>query len=70
MLYLKRPRRRRHILAHNHRSGVAKPSHADEAITRRLRESLSLVDIKVLDHIIVANLRPCGRPSYSISKCI
>jgi DNA repair protein RadC len=42
------------ILAHNHPSGVAEPSQADELITRRLREALALVDIRVLDHIIVA----------------
>ena len=42
------------ILAHPHPSGVAKPSQADEFITRRLKEALGLVDIGVLDHIIVA----------------
>jgi len=42
------------ILAHNHPSNVAEPSHADEFITRRLREALQLVDIQVLDHLIVA----------------
>jgi len=42
------------ILAHPHPSGVAEPSAADEAITRRLREALALVDVRVLDHIIVA----------------
>jgi DNA repair protein RadC len=42
------------ILAHPHPSGVAEPSHADELITTRLRDALSLVDIRVLDHIIVA----------------
>jgi hypothetical protein len=39
---------------HNHPSGVAEPSHADELITRRIRESLALVDIRLLDHLIVA----------------
>ena len=43
------------ILAHNHPSGVAEPSQADELITRRLREALALVDIRVLDHCIVAD---------------
>ena len=38
---------------HNHPSGVAEPSHADEAITRRLKEALALVDIRVLDHFVV-----------------
>jgi DNA repair protein RadC len=42
------------IIAHNHPSGIAEPSQADEAITRRIREALALVDIRVLDHIIVA----------------
>lgn len=43
------------ILAHNHPSGVAEPSAADQAITRRLREALNLVDIRVLDHIVVGD---------------
>jgi len=43
------------ILAHNHPSGVAEPSQADELITHRLREALALVDIRVLDHCIVAD---------------
>ena len=42
------------ILAHNHPSGVAEPSHADELITQRLKAALALVDIRVLDHVIVA----------------
>jgi DNA repair protein RadC len=42
------------IFAHNHPSGVAEPSRADELITLRLRDALALVDIRVLDHIIVA----------------
>jgi DNA repair protein RadC len=42
------------ILVHNHPSGVAEPSQADELITRRIREALALVDIRVLDHLIVA----------------
>lgn len=42
------------IVAHNHPSGVAEPSRADIAITHRLREALSLVDIRLLDHCIVA----------------
>lgn len=43
------------ILAHNHPSGVAEPSRADESITRRLREALGLVEIRVLDHLIVGD---------------
>ena len=43
------------ILAHNHTSGVAEPSQADELITRRLKQALALVDIRVLDHLIVGD---------------
>ncbi len=43
------------ILAHNHPSGVAEPSQADLAITRRLRDALGLVDIRLLDHMIVGD---------------
>jgi DNA repair protein RadC len=42
------------IFAHNHPSGVAQPSQADELLTRNLRDALALVEIKVLDHFIVA----------------
>jgi len=43
------------IVAHNHPSGIAEPSHADEMITQRVKEALSLVDIRLLDHIIVGD---------------
>ncbi len=43
------------ILAHNHPSGVAEPSQADERITRRLKSALELVDIRLLDHLIVGS---------------
>ena len=42
------------IFAHNHPSGVAQPSQADELLTRNLQEALALVEVKVLDHFIVA----------------
>jgi DNA repair protein RadC len=42
------------VLAHPHPSGVAEPSQADQLITQRVRDALSLVDIRVLDHVIVA----------------
>jgi DNA repair protein RadC len=42
------------IFAHNHPSGVAQPSQADELLTRSLKEALALVEVKVLDHFIVA----------------
>jgi len=43
------------ILAHNHPSGVAEPSEADQLITRRIRDALELVDIRLLDHFIVGD---------------
>jgi DNA repair protein RadC len=42
------------IISHNHPSGVAEPSQADELITARLREALATVDIRLLDHLVVA----------------
>jgi DNA repair protein RadC len=42
------------IFAHNHPSGVAEPSHADETLTQSLKQALALVDVRVLDHFIVA----------------
>ncbi|PUB80038.1 MAG: DNA repair protein RadC [gamma proteobacterium symbiont of Ctena orbiculata] len=41
------------LFFHNHPSGVAEPSQADEAITRRLKEALALIDVRVLDHFVV-----------------
>jgi len=43
------------IIAHNHPSGIAEPSLADERITARVRDALALVDIRLLDHIIVGD---------------
>lgn len=51
------------ILAHNHPSGDSKPSHADKAITERLKKALNLVDIRVLDHVIVGSDK-----SYSFAE--
>jgi DNA repair protein RadC len=45
------------IFAHNHPSGVAEPSRADELLTQALKQALSLVEIKTLDHFIVAGTR-------------
>jgi len=42
------------VLAHNHPSGTVQPSRADEALTQALRAALALVDVRVLDHVIVA----------------
>ena len=43
------------IFAHNHPSGVAEPSRADEQITKRLKAALDLVDIRVLDHMVIGD---------------
>jgi DNA repair protein RadC len=43
------------IIAHNHPSGIAEPSQADEFITQRVKEALGLVDIRLLDHIIIGD---------------
>ena len=43
------------IVAHNHPSGVAEPSQADVRITRRLREALALVEVRLLDHVVVGD---------------
>jgi DNA repair protein RadC len=41
------------ILAHNHPSGIAQPSNADELITRHLSNGLALIDVRILDHFII-----------------
>jgi DNA repair protein RadC len=46
------------ILAHNHPSGVTEPSRADELLTAQLKQALALVDVRVLDHFIVAGSAP------------
>jgi len=51
------------IFAHNHPSGVAQPSAADELLTRQLKEALALVDVRVLDHFIIA-----GRSALSFAE--
>lgn len=48
------------VLAHNHPSGVAVPSHADQALTHNLKTALHLVDVRVLDHFIVAGTQHCS----------
>lgn len=42
------------IVSHNHPSGIADPSHADRELTERLRQAMALLEIRLLDHIIVA----------------
>jgi DNA repair protein RadC len=51
------------IFAHNHPSGVAQPSQADELLTGTLKDALALVEVKVLDHFIVA-----GRQALSFAE--
>jgi DNA repair protein RadC len=43
------------IFAHNHPSGLAEPSRADENLTQALKQALALIDIKVLDHFIIGH---------------
>ena len=52
------------LLAHNHPSGDTTPSVADLAVTRRLRDALALVDIRLLDHLIVGD-----GPARSLAEC-
>lgn len=46
------------IVAHNHPSGISEPSLADQAITRRLKEALALLDIRLLDHFVIGDGAP------------
>jgi DNA repair protein RadC len=46
------------IVAHNHPSGVCEPSLADQAITRRLKDALALLDIRLLDHFVIGDGTP------------
>ncbi len=46
------------IVAHNHPSGIGEPSLADQAITRRLKEALALLDIRLLDHFVIGDGTP------------
>lgn len=52
------------IFAHNHPSGIAEPSHADELLTRSLKSALALVDVGVIDHFIIA-----GSSHLSFAEC-
>ena len=51
------------IAAHNHPSGVSEPSLADQAITRRLKDALSLLDIRLLDHFVIGDGNPVSMAS-------
>lgn len=52
------------ILTHNHPSGVAEPSQADRMLTERLKEALSLIDVRILDHFIVGDGEPLSMVEY------
>ena len=51
------------ICAHNHPSGVCEPSHADEMITKRIKDACALVEIRMLDHLIVS-----GKDAVSLAE--
>lgn len=65
------------IFSHNHPSGVAGPSQADQLITRRLKDALSIVEIRVLDHLVVGGPEVCSfaergcfsGPCFRKSRC-
>lgn len=60
-LHIEQSSMRPHVaLAHNHPSGVADPSHADEALTQALKQALALIDVKVLDHFVIAGVTVVG----------
>ena len=52
------------ILCHNHPSGIAEPSPADRVLTRRLKEALGLIDVRVLDHFIIGDGEPLSMVEY------
>jgi DNA repair protein RadC len=52
------------ILVHNHPSGCTEPSQADRLLTARLKETLALVEVRVLDHFIVGEGRPLSLAEY------
>ncbi len=54
------------ILAHNHPSGVAEPSQADERITKRIKAGLELLDIRLLDHLIIGGSKSTSLASRGI----
>lgn len=56
------------IFAHNHPSGIAEPSQADITITQRLKESLGLIDVRVLDHFVVGDGSPISFAQRGLLK--
>lgn len=51
------------IVAHNHPSGINEPSLADQAITRRLKDALLLLEIRLLDHFVIGDDEPVSMAS-------
>jgi len=54
------------IAAHNHPSGISEPSLADQVITRRLKEALALLDIRLLDHFVIGDGTPVSMASRGL----
>lgn len=54
------------IVAHNHPSGISEPSLADQAITRRLKDALALLDIRLLDHFVIGSGTPLSMASRGL----
>jgi DNA repair protein RadC len=54
------------IFAHNHPSGIAEPSQADQNITEKLKQALALFDIRVLDHFIIGDGRPYSMAEHGL----
>ena len=54
------------IVAHNHPSGISEPSLADQAITRRLKDALALLDIRLLDHFVIGEGTPVSRAARGL----
>ncbi len=54
------------IVAHNHPSGVSEPSLADQAITRRLKDALALLEIRLLDHFVIGEGEPVSMASRGL----
>ena len=54
------------IVAHNHPSGISEPSLADQAITRRLKDALALLDIRLLDHFVIGDGAPVSMASRGL----
>jgi DNA repair protein RadC len=56
-------------LMHNHPSGDPSPSRADEAITRRINEASTLLQIRLIDHVIIGEPSPGRQPYFSFREC-